>query len=801
SGRLVGVANPRLTSQVAPGNYELLVRKPGLPEFRQRITIGSGGLTINAPLGGAAIQPTPQPIQPAPQPIRPIQPSPQPIQPIQPAPQAIQPIQPAPQPIQPAPQVIQPALQPVQQAPQVITTPAARIAAGRFEAEDHIQVSGGPRAEGITAPENGTSLAFIVNGSFAYYGDFNFSSGNQYFRARVSSDTSGGTISIRSGNPNGTELGRLKVQGTGGWHEYTTVETVLSGANGKHNLYLVFSGTSGYLFNINWFEFGQSSVVASPSLKPAPAAVPATALAPAPSTPQAGASRPQTLVAAASYEYQFIPLSGLTNLRAAVRGPDRFIIAGDGGTPYSSTDGRSWQAGSKLPLYNVVDLSWGNGLYLAVGDGGRLATSNDGVSWTSRTSGSSRHLVSALWTGSQYIVTGQDGTLLTSRDGSSWTSVPSGVSSYLMAVSQDQQGGTIAIVSIDGTILYSKNDGQTWQKSSVNLGSGTIYSLAGGPHGFVAAASSADGRIFHSPDAVNWREVYRGDGKSGYTGGFWDGANYLFGSLGHLIVSPDGVSWTKVAMSQNRQIGKSATGNGALITVSADGSGVMVSSAPAMASAPARPSNAASPATPATPAQPGVSPAIPATPASPPAQAGKGSFDMPEKDGIYTGKYLYGFTANKSGGSQTTVDIKADGTYVVNPGEDLPFTIQSMTGVWSATGDGVNIFGSDHKKSDDMEFRYSIVGEGTLSLVKVIEWDVTGEWVGADGKPRYRIKPDGFYESYLYETWIREGRWGLVGRSITQMSESPPGSGKYYNTYAILTITGPGVAGRTTLVK
>ncbi|MDZ4133668.1 MAG: carbohydrate-binding protein, partial [Dethiobacteria bacterium] len=245
SGRLVGVANPRLTTQVAPGNYELVVRKPGLPEFRQRITVGSGGLTVNAQLGGTAIQPAPQPIQP-------IQPAPQPIQPIQ-----------------PAPQVIQPAPQPVQPAPQVITPPAPRVATGRYEAEDYIQVSGGPRAEGISAPENGTSLAFIVNGSFADYGSFNFSSGSQYFRARVSSDTSGGTISIRSGNPNGTELGRLTVQNTGGWHNYTTVETRLPGVNGQHNLFLVFSGPSGYLFNINWFEFGLSSTVASATPQPA----------------------------------------------------------------------------------------------------------------------------------------------------------------------------------------------------------------------------------------------------------------------------------------------------------------------------------------------------------------------------------------------------------------------------------------------------------------------------------------------------------------------------------------------------
>lgn len=65
-GRLLGVGNPRLVAQVAPGNYELVVRKPGLPEFRQRITIGSGGLTVNAQLGAVAPTPVPAPV-PVPQ--------------------------------------------------------------------------------------------------------------------------------------------------------------------------------------------------------------------------------------------------------------------------------------------------------------------------------------------------------------------------------------------------------------------------------------------------------------------------------------------------------------------------------------------------------------------------------------------------------------------------------------------------------------------------------------------------------------------------------------------------------------
>jgi len=52
-GRLLGIANPTYRAQVAPGSYLLLVRKPGLPEFRQRITVGQSGLTVNARLGAA----------------------------------------------------------------------------------------------------------------------------------------------------------------------------------------------------------------------------------------------------------------------------------------------------------------------------------------------------------------------------------------------------------------------------------------------------------------------------------------------------------------------------------------------------------------------------------------------------------------------------------------------------------------------------------------------------------------------------------------------------------------------------
>ncbi|HAE21653.1 MAG TPA: hypothetical protein DCG47_04925 [Spirochaetaceae bacterium] len=58
-GRLLGVANPRFSGLVNTGTYELIVRKSGLPEFKQMISISTAGLTLTVQLGSAAVTPPP----------------------------------------------------------------------------------------------------------------------------------------------------------------------------------------------------------------------------------------------------------------------------------------------------------------------------------------------------------------------------------------------------------------------------------------------------------------------------------------------------------------------------------------------------------------------------------------------------------------------------------------------------------------------------------------------------------------------------------------------------------------------
>ena len=94
------------------------------------------------------------------------------------------------------------------------------------------------------------------------YKDIDFDYGAASFKARVASETNGGTIELRLDSPTGKLIGNVSVPGTGGWQNWRDVTCSVSGATGKHDLYLVFTGGGGYLFNVNYFTFSKSSPVA-----------------------------------------------------------------------------------------------------------------------------------------------------------------------------------------------------------------------------------------------------------------------------------------------------------------------------------------------------------------------------------------------------------------------------------------------------------------------------------------------------------------------------------------------------------
>ena len=151
-------------------------------------------------------------------------------------------------------------------------TTGPRSAFTQIEAESYNTQSG---IQTESCGEGGQDVGFIENGDYVVYNSIDFGSGVTSFQARVASATSGGNIEIRLDSTTGTLVGTCPVAGTGGWQTWTTSACSVSGASGTHNLYLKFTGGSGYLFNVNWFQFYSGSTpTPAPTSTPTPTPTP-----------------------------------------------------------------------------------------------------------------------------------------------------------------------------------------------------------------------------------------------------------------------------------------------------------------------------------------------------------------------------------------------------------------------------------------------------------------------------------------------------------------------------------------------
>lgn len=135
-------------------------------------------------------------------------------------------------------------------------TSGPRLAFTQNEAESFNAQSG---VETETCSEGGLDVGYIEDGDYVVYNDVNFDSGAEGFQARVASAASGGDIEIRLDSITGQLIGTCPVTETGDWQTWATVKCNVSGASGNHDVYLKFTGGSGYLFNVNWWKFNAAS--------------------------------------------------------------------------------------------------------------------------------------------------------------------------------------------------------------------------------------------------------------------------------------------------------------------------------------------------------------------------------------------------------------------------------------------------------------------------------------------------------------------------------------------------------------
>jgi pectate lyase len=125
-----------------------------------------------------------------------------------------------------------------------------------IQAESYSSMSG---VQTETCSEGGLNVGYINSGDWIRISGVNFGSGANGFSARVASNGAGGTITLRIDGTSGTQIGTCAVSNTGGWQTWANANGNVSGATGTHDLYLMFSGASGYLFNLNHFSFTAGS--------------------------------------------------------------------------------------------------------------------------------------------------------------------------------------------------------------------------------------------------------------------------------------------------------------------------------------------------------------------------------------------------------------------------------------------------------------------------------------------------------------------------------------------------------------
>jgi arabinoxylan arabinofuranohydrolase len=122
----------------------------------------------------------------------------------------------------------------------------------RQEAETIALESG---VETQPSSEGGMNVGWIESGDWIKVAGVAFGTGATAFQARVATATGGGTIELHLDSVGGTQVGRCSVPGTGGWQTWSTVSCSVAGATGTHDLYLRFTGGTGFLFNVNWWQF------------------------------------------------------------------------------------------------------------------------------------------------------------------------------------------------------------------------------------------------------------------------------------------------------------------------------------------------------------------------------------------------------------------------------------------------------------------------------------------------------------------------------------------------------------------
>lgn len=106
-----------------------------------------------------------------------------------------------------------------------------------------------------TDNKSGVYVSNIDNGDYIKVRSVDFGKGAKTFEISVAAIADGGSIEIRIDGVNGKLLGTCGIKNTGGMQTWVTQTCKISKVNGVHDVYFVFKGGEGNLFNFDCWKF------------------------------------------------------------------------------------------------------------------------------------------------------------------------------------------------------------------------------------------------------------------------------------------------------------------------------------------------------------------------------------------------------------------------------------------------------------------------------------------------------------------------------------------------------------------
>ena len=104
--------------------------------------------------------------------------------------------------------------------------------------------------------ETGMYVTQIQNGDFLQVRGVDFADGAKKLEI-IAATANSGTVEVHLDSIDGENIGLVKIENTGGWQNWKTFKIKVKKAKGVHDLFFVFKGKQGELFNFDAWKFSK----------------------------------------------------------------------------------------------------------------------------------------------------------------------------------------------------------------------------------------------------------------------------------------------------------------------------------------------------------------------------------------------------------------------------------------------------------------------------------------------------------------------------------------------------------------